>query len=91
MKLLFTAAAMACAIGSFAAVNPRLDEVLSTLNLDRPEFQSVKNAATPQEKQDALLAAFKARKVIPMNDAVPEFTAKYKKYAEEFKRRRFYD
>ena len=89
MKLLFTAAAMVCAIGSFAAVNPRLDDVLSSLDLNRPELHSVRDAATPQAKQDALVAAFKARKVIPMYDKVPELTSKLRTNADDAVAHRF--
>lgn len=55
----------ALALGAAAApetrVNPRLDELLSRMNLNHPGLEKVKNAKTPLEKQAALLEYYQKR------------------------------
>ena len=40
------------------SLNPRLEEVLASLDRSRPELRPVFTAPTPEKRQAALLAAF---------------------------------
>ena len=61
-------------------LNPRLEEVLASLDRSRPELRPVFAAPTPEKRQAALLAAFKAR--APMGDPPPKFTAEARRVAD---------